>query len=297
MKLGLIGLDTSHVIRFTEILNNPANKYHIQDARIIAAYPGGSPDIFLSHSRLDKFTSEVRDKHGAAILESPEAVANACDAILITSVDGRVHFSQFEKVVAAGKPVFIDKPFATSLRDAEAMFELADRYRVPLMSCSSLRYAGALTEGLIKDDKGALIGADCYGPMELEETNPGFFWYGIHAAEMLFSILGKGCKKVTVATNADHDMAVGEWKDGRIGTVRGNRRGNDWFGALLHREKGTDFIDVEAHPVPYYYLLLEQVIQMFKTGTSPIDPQETLDIIRFIEAANKSRATGESVTL
>jgi hypothetical protein len=36
-------------------------------------------------------------------------------------------------------------------------------------------------------------------------------------------------------------------------------------------------------------------MRMFKTGKSSIDPEETIEIIRFIEAANESRETGKSV--
>lgn len=292
MKLGLIGLDTSHVSRFAEILNDPSHPHHIPDARIEIAYPGGSADLHASYSRLDRFTRELADKRGVRIVDSPEAVAEACDAILITSVDGRVHLAQFEKVAPYGKPVFVDKPFAVQSRDAERMFELAERHRVTLLSCSALRFSGALAEALAMTDRGPLFGADCFGPVELEPTNPGLFWYGIHEIEMLYAAMGPGCVSVAASCNDEHEFIVGKWADGRIGTVRGNRRGNDAYGALLHRERGTEYVDVFSYPKPYYALLLEEVVRMANSGVSPVAPAETLEIIRFIEAANRSRING-----
>ena len=46
-----------------------------------------------------------------------------------------------------------------------------------------------------------------------------------------------------------------------------------------------------------YVSLLEDVLSFFKTGKSLINPQETLEITRFLEAANESRATGKTIEL
>ena len=58
IKVGIIGLDTSHVIAFTSILNDTKRKDHVPGAKVIAAYKGGSPDVTASATRVDKFTAE-----------------------------------------------------------------------------------------------------------------------------------------------------------------------------------------------------------------------------------------------
>jgi predicted dehydrogenase len=203
----------------------------------------------------------------------------------------------FQKTAPLGKPTFIDKPFAVGVGDAEAMADLSRRHNVPLMSCSSLRYAEALTAALNDKGEGEIIGADAYGPMAIEPTQPGLFWYGIHAVEMLYAALGPGCQHITAATNADHDVITGVWRDGRLGTVRGNRKGNNGFGALIHRAKGTQYADVKTHPKPTYASLLDRVLPMFRSGKPALDINETVEIVRFIEAANKSRESGRTVPL
>ncbi|MBH8607520.1 Gfo/Idh/MocA family protein [Thermoactinomyces sp. CICC 10521] len=297
IKIGIIGLDTSHVTAFTQLLNDPDHPHHVPGGRVVAAFPGGTPDFELSFSRVGGYTRQLRDQFGVRITATPEATAEQCDAILLESVDGRVHLQQFKKIVPFGKPVFIDKPLALNSADARAMLELAAEHRVPLMSCSALRYAEALTTALADGGQEAVFGADCYGPMPLEPTQPGLFWYGIHPVEMLFAILGKGCLDVTAISNDGQEMAVGLWKDGRIGTVRGNRKGNNGFGALLHRQTGTQYVDVNSGAKPYYASLLERIMEMFVTGKPPVDPEETWQIIRFIEAVNESRQTGRKVSL
>lgn len=296
-NLGVVGCDTSHCVAFARILNDPQNEHHVSGAKITTAFPGGSPDFELSISRVDGFVDELKNKWNARIVDSPEEVAESCDGVLLTSVDARVHLEQFQKVARSGKPTFIDKPFALDGETAKEIFRIADENNVLLMSCSSLRYSDGLVDLLNDTTDGSLFGADFYGPMAIQPTQPGLFWYGIHTVEMLFSSMGKGCKEVLVQTNDNHDLATGIWNDGRIGTIRGNRLGNNKFGGLIHREKGSQFVDVYASGRPYYASLLEQILAMFNTGQSPIDRQETIEIIRFIEAANESRESGKTVAL
>jgi len=246
---------------------------------------------------VDGFVKELAEQWGVSIVDSPEAVAEACDAVLLTSVDARVHPDQFRRLVPAKKPVFIDKPFALEEEKAREMFRLAEENGIPLMSCSSLRYADGFAAVLNNDGDGALVGADFYGPMQIQPTQPGLFWYGIHVVEMLFAALGTGCREVSAVTNKDHDLITAVWNDGRMGSLRGNRVGNNKFGGVIHREKGSQWVDIYSAPRPYYASLLDQIMIMLRTGTPRIKADETIEIIRFIEAANRSRETGKTVAL
>jgi hypothetical protein len=296
IKIGMIGLDTSHVVAFTRLLNDPKNEHYVPGGEVVVAFPGGSADMELSYTRVEGFTKELRDNFGVEIVDSPEEVAEKCEAILLESVDGRVHLEQFRKVASYGKPTFIDKPFATSTEDAKEIFKIAEQSDTPIMSCSSLRYAEGLTQALEEVKDRNIIGVDCYGPLAIEATH-GLFWYGIHTAEMLYRAYGPGCDQVTVTQNEDHELIIGEWKDGRIGAVRGNRKGSTAFGSLIHCEDGTEFVDVYKDKKPYYACLLEKIIQFFATKNTPINADETLEITRFLEAGNESRVNGLTIKL
>ena len=100
LKVGIIGLDTSHVVAFTGLLNDKNHEYHIPGGKVLVAYPGGSPDFELSIGRVKGFTEELQTKYGVEIVDSVEAVAEASDAILLESVDGRVHLEQFKRLSA-----------------------------------------------------------------------------------------------------------------------------------------------------------------------------------------------------
>ncbi|QGH33467.1 gfo/Idh/MocA family oxidoreductase [Gracilibacillus salitolerans] len=297
LKVGIIGLDTSHAVVFTKLLNDPSEKHHVPGGKVVIAFPGGSPDFDLSISRVEGFTNELRSIFNVKITESIEQVAEKSDAILLESVDGRVHLEQLRRVISYRKPIFIDKPFSLKTETAAEMVKLASVYQTPVMSTSALRYADNLIEILSKSDKGEIIGADCFGPMEMQVKQPGFFWYGIHSVEMLFVILGKDFEYVTTITNDDHDVIIGQRHDGLLGTIRGNRKGNNQFGALIHFEQGTEYVDVTAAEKPYYASLLAQIMDFFQDGVPRVSLAETREVIRFIEAANESRITGKQVLI
>ncbi|MBO2944329.1 Gfo/Idh/MocA family oxidoreductase [Paenibacillus sp. F411] len=296
MQIGLIGLDTSHCVAFTKLLHEEEGAWHVPGGVVTAAYPGGSPDIERSISRVGGYTATLRDHYGVFITQTPEEAAEACDALMLLSGDGRVHAKLFRRLAPYGKPVFIDKPLALSAWDAAQIQAAAQQYGVPVMSASALRYADSLAQALA-DGRESILGAEVHGPMEVELTQSHYFWYGIHAAEMLFSIMGPGCREVYAASSPQHDLLTGIWQDGRIGTIRGNRKGNYRFGALLHRFGSHTYVDAQASGKPIYADLLEQVMNLFKTRQSPLPFSHSIEVIAFLEAAEISRKQGIRVTV
>ena len=294
LKLGLIGLDTSHVTIFSDMFNNPLSKQPLKGVKVVAAWPGGSPDLPSSISRVPGYTAELRDKFGVRILDSIEAVVAASDAVFLSSLDGRVHREQFARIapVAQGRLVFVDKPFATTSADARAIFATAQQHNIKLFSSSSLRFTGALTRVVTPATRPTVRGADFHGPAALEPTNPGFFWYGIHGVEMLYATMGRGCRSVRTVSTKDHDVVTGEWADGRLGTFRGNRGGNWEFHGLVHFEKNSVHINVPAESKGFFACLADAIMEFLRTGVVPVEPAETIELIRFIEAANESRDHG-----
>jgi predicted dehydrogenase len=290
IRVGIIGTDTSHVTAFTKLLNDKNDPGHVPDARVVAAFKGGSPDVEASRTRVDTFAAELKDKWGVEFVDSIEALTTKVDAVLLESVDGRPHLSQVRPVLAAKKRVFIDKPLTTRYADAREIVRLSRESGVPFFSSSSLRYAADVQAIRTSDKHGGINGAFTFGPENLEPHHPDLFWYGIHAVEMLYTLLGKGCEQVTRVKTETGDTVVGRWKDGRIGTMRGVIQGKQEYGAIAFGMK-----TVLATPVPMasnYRPLLVEIVKFFQTGVPPVDPDETLEIIAFMEAAELSKARG-----
>lgn len=297
IRIGMVGLDTSHVTAFAKLLHDASNEHYVPGARITVAYPGGSPDFDLSINRVEGFTNDLRDNHQVNIVDSIAAIRGECDAVFLESVDGRVHLEQFREVATWGLPVFIDKPLTASSADAQQIAALAKEHGTRVMSASAIRYGQPLQAALGDAELGAITGGDFFGPMSLIEALPGFYWYGIHTVEMLYATLGAGCREVQVKRSGVQDLIVATWADGRVGTVRGQRTGNNQFGGTIHREKGSQAVNVSTSSKPYYASLLEKVLA-FLNGQDVLDFAESVEVMRFLEAANESVAeNGRSVTL
>ena len=293
MKFGIIGLDTSHCVAFANLLNDPVNQFHVAGAEIVRAFPGGSDAFSLSKTRVGTFTEQLR----AMKIEMAGGIEELAglDGYFLESVDGNQHLEQFTALAKFGKPVFIDKPLACKYGDAAEIVKIAQANNIPIMTASAIRYAKGI-DGLIEADE-KVESCEAFGPMALLEDYRDYFWYGIHSAEVLFSFMGRGCKSVQTFHTEKIDVIVGLWEDGRIGTLRGNRTGANNFGCVITTGKSTK-AGFASEEIPYYALLLKKVIPFFQTGVSPIDVSESLEIIAFLEAASKSRASdGKNVTM
>ena len=288
LKVGIIGLDTSHAIAFTKILNDPKVSEELAGCRIVAAYPKGSPDIQSSVSRVPQYTQQVREM-GVEIVDSIDELLKRVDCVLLETNDGRPHLEQALPVIRAGKPVFIDKPLAGSLADGVAILAAAKEAQVPVFSSSSLRF-GKDTLAARAGALGRIAHCETHSPASLEPTHPDLFWYGIHGVESLFTVMGTGCQSVQRTSENGKIVVKGTWEGDRTGIFRegtgygGEAKGSTGSGPVGQYEG--------------YQPLVAEIVKFFRTGKPPVSPEETLEIYAFMEAADESkRRDGAVVTL
>jgi hypothetical protein len=287
LRIGIIGLDTSHVTAFTALINNEKNKDHVPGGKVVAAFKGGSPDVESSASRVEGYTKDLQEKFGVKIVPTIEELCQQVDAVLIESVDGRPHLEQARPVIKAGKPMFIDKPVAGSLGDAIEIYRLAKEANVPVFSSSSYRFYDSMTQ-LKTNDVGTVRGAISYGPSHLEPHHPDFFWYGVHAAEALYTVMGKGCETVVRTSTPEFDIATGTWADGRVGTLYGLRTKATPHQVIIFGSKAV----AQQKGSGTYAPLVREIMKFFQTGVAPVSPDETVELFAFMEAADESKRQG-----
>jgi hypothetical protein len=290
IRIGIVGTDTSHVIAFTKVLNDSSSPDHLSGGRIVAAYKGGSKDVESSYTRVDKFAEELRTKWRIEFTPDIPSLCRKVDAVLIESVDGRVHLEQAKQVIAAGKPMFIDKPLAATLEDAREIARLADKAGVPWFSSSSLRFGEIATTMKFADT----IGVSAWGPGPLEEHHHlDLAWYAIHPVEMLYTLMGEGCEEVSRTAADGADVVVGRWRGGRLGSVRALRPYGP-EGAVVFRAGSKNVQVVQSNPKASagYGPLLVEILKFFETKQPPVSNRETLEIFAFLDAAQRSKAAG-----
>lgn len=294
LRAGIIGCDTSHVPEFTKVFNTAEPGSDIAGVKVVAAFPGGSPDIPKESSdRVPGYVAKLKEMN-VEIVGSIDELLTKVDVVLLESVDGRPHLQQALPVLKAKKPIFIDKPVAGSLADAVEIYRVAKELNVPIFSSSSLRYTPAIAAAKNDPKAGAVLGCDAFGPCSLEPHHPDLYWYGIHGVETLYTIMGPGCEAVSRMSTKDADFVMGTWKDGRIGTFRGTRKGKHDYGASVFCEKA----EVPINGFGGYKPLVVEIAKFFKTGKPPVSAEETLEIYTFMEAADESkRQNGAPVKL
>lgn len=289
LRIGLIGLDSSHAVAFTKTINAKEPGAELQNAKVVAAFPGGSPDLPTSADRIEGFTKQVSDM-GVEIVPSIDALLKKVDAVIMNSVDGRVHLEQATPVLKAGIPIFVDKPITASLEETKQLIALSKKTGTPFFSCSTLRFCKEVID-LNKED---VVGCVAYSPSKLDPTHPDLFWYGIHGVETLFTVMGPGCQSVQRTQVDGVEIVTGVWDDGRVGTFRGIRDGAAGYGVLVFGKKDIELTKIRAS----YDLLVVEIVKFFRTKEVPVSPEQTLEIVAFMTAADMSRdANGKTISM
>jgi hypothetical protein len=298
IKLGILDFDTSHVVEFTKRLNHKgiAEDQWVDGARVVMGWPGSSK---IMPERIPGYVKTLTDL-GVPLVDKPEDMLGKVDGMLIESQEGGAHWERARPFLEAGVPCWIDKPFTCGMADARKIVELAEKKKVPVFSSSSLRYAPELVEYVADTKHGKVLGALAYGPAPLfekdETLNPGLYHYGIHAVEILYTLMGPGCERVTSTHEQGVDVVTGQWRDGRVATVRGIRAGKSEYGCVAFAEQGVQPVPIGTRFI--YRELVKKIVEMFQTGKAPLDPATSVEIVGFIEAANKSghnHGAGENV--
>ena len=300
IKVGIIGLDNYQAVAFTELFHNPKVDGDLKGIKVVAAFAAGSPDIPESVRELPKWIDAIQ-KLGVEVSKTPEEVLKRCDAVLVMSVDGRAHLEQLKPILKAGKPVYVGRPLAASLADAVEIFRIAAEYKTPIFTCSQHRFSPGFIGMRKHDDVGEVLGVDVYGGAPREEHHPDLFWHAIHGVETLYTIMGPGCVSVSRTSTETADVVAGVWKDDRVGTFRGIRKGAPKYSATVFGSKGVSTAGIYGHGVPVkgivptndkymgYEATAIEIAKFFKTGKSPVTADETIEMFAFLEAAEESK--------
>lgn len=288
LRIGMIGLDTSHAPAFAKLWNDPVATGLLGKQQIVVAFPGGSPDIESSYTRVPQYTKDL-EALGVKMVGSIDELIAQVDAVIITSLDGRRHLEQAIPVFRAGKPLYIDKPLAGSLVDAVAIQKLAEQCKGRWFSSSSLRFSPSIWKHRVDPKlKDQVRGAIAWSPCSLESTHPDLYWYGVHGCEALYTAMGTGCQQVTRISTAGTDSAVGIWDSGRIGEFRGLRDGAKDYGLVVFGESKVDL----SGKFEGYEPLVHEITKFFDGADAPIASEETIEMFAFMEAADESKRHG-----
>ena len=264
MRLGLIGVDSSHAEDFLRHFNV---EHRHNQLRITALWGGDDERMTV----LNQMAPEAKPQNSLA------ALLAEVDAVIVGDRHGGLHRMHAIAAIEAKRPVFVDKPLANTLGDATAIVDAAEQHGVPVLSGSALRWQ-AETRRL----KAKLAGLDgpialnAYGTWYPQNDYGGAIFYAIHTIELVQELLGIDWRKLGL--RAEDDPSAVRYRSGPHSVTlefRPLSGGSSDFG-----------VDVSAgkiafkQPIPlgddYMLPVCDQIAAMLMNGHSQMTRQELL---------------------
>lgn len=278
LRFGLIGVDSSHSVAFTELLGNGVHG-QVTGATVHAAWKAPtSPDLPPSRDRNDDLARELADL-GVPFCATPEEVARRCDVLLVLTADPRTHPNLVLRLAQQRKPIYVLTRFALTATAAESMLETGDENGTLLLAGSPKRFDPAFTSALPGQ---RIVHVDLHGPLPTQPCLPPLAWYGIHLIDLAVAALGPDWADA----RHDDDTIRLTWADGRTANLTGSSEWSDRTSIVLHREDGGR-TETTVHARPELHIgLLNAIISACRTGTPTVPYSEVKTTVRILEAAS-----------
>ena len=291
IKVAVIGLDTSHSIEFPRRMQAPdcPKDQRVSGLRAVSCLRFKTP--FQDDAGLDKRQAQL-EAWGVKVTTDFDEAVEKCDAIMLEINDGSFHLPYFKKVANLGKPVFLDKPLASSLADGRAIVRLAAKHRTLVWSGSSLPFAPELKNAVARVSEVRL--GHAFGPLGAAPVGDSLIWYGVHSFEMLLRIMGPGPKTAHAAETSAGITTVIDYGNGRQGVVEAITGAWSYGGRVQGMADGKPAVLPFICECKYLYRdILKEIKRFFEGGRPPVSMETTLEGLAMMAAARKSLESGK----
>ena len=284
IRIGMIGADSTHTEAWTQLVN-PADSPLYGRAQVVKLWGEDA----------EQARAKAQEWQIPEVVETPADALEDVDLAMVVNRYGEDHPPHARLAIEAGLPTFVDKPFANEMEDVHSLVRLAAERDVPLMSCSALRYAGEVME--LQERMagfGALNCAVVSGAAAGDFPDPRAmhpFFYGIHATELLHTLLGSGAAAVTTRRTERCDIGLVHYADGRQGVVNLLHETPGLYHGAVYGAEGwgeADIVDGDR----FYTETLARVIQMAVSGEPPFPIAWTVEVMAIMAALVRSAEEG-----
>jgi len=221
--------------------------------------------------------------------DSPLAMKDDVDALMILAPSNpELHLKLVQKSVPLGKPIYLDKPAAQNARTLERIFELVDEHGVALQTSSALRYTAVQQE------------LSRYGREVLEHIiswAPGrsFEEYGIHPVEMAVSCLGSEAESLLCRQSGNFWQLLVNFSRGRTATIHLALSTAMPYAGMLLVQGQSMYITPDTSRI--FVEATSAILQFLKSGQPNIPREESLAVMRILDAAAKPAARKRFIRL
>lgn len=287
IKVGIVGLDTSHSVEFVKRMQAPDCPADQRVTGMMATACMRFETPFQNRTGLDTRQKQL-ESWGVRVTTSFDEAVAGCDAIMLEINDASYHLEYFRKCLSLGKPVFLDKPLADTIKNVWEIVNLAAAAKLNFISCSSLRFVPDIDAACARVTNPAAV--SLFGPLGKAPAGSSIVWYGVHAFEMLVRIMGCGASSVTAVKTSTGVVCIVDYADTRRGVIELTEGNWSYGGTLRGRTNGaTAFV---ADTGRSYTLMLMEIEKFFRTGIHPFQQAETVEITALLDAATEAAESG-----
>lgn len=281
-KLAIIGLDSSHSVVFTELIQGKSKI--TEKLRVVSCMR--FPSAFQSEPDQD-IRQEKLETLGVKVTHSFTEAFEEADGVMLEVNDPALHWEYFKPVAELGLPVFLDKPLADNLDNGRRIYALAQAKKLRVWSSSSLRFSPEVTGCAAQVSAPRFC--NVFGPLGKAVTGSSLIWYGIHSFEMLMTLMGRGAQSVFARQDASGIVTIVNYAGERRGVVECNAGAFKYGGRAQNEELVVPYVTTGS-PYPHLITALER---FFIEGDIPVALEDSLEIQAILEAAEKSLESGK----
>lgn len=288
IRIGMIGLDTSHSVAFTKCLQAPdcPEDQKVPGARVVSCMRFETP--FQGKDGLDERQKQMEAWGVDVTTDFDHAVAE-CEAIIVAINDPAYHVEYFTKCASLGKPIFLDKPMADNTANARKIRQIAKDKGLKVFSSSSLRFVPGLIEACKAVPEPVCVST--YGALGVAPAGSSIVWYGVHAFEMLQRAMGLGAVSVFARRDQAGVVAMVEYAEKRRGVVELNEGTYLYGGCVRAKDKAVPYT---ADVGSLYPVQLREVVKFFQGGESPVSLDDAVEVTAMLDAAERSVHSGRA---
>jgi predicted dehydrogenase len=284
IAIGMIGADSTHTESYAKLVNRPT-----------APLYGRAKVVKLWGEDAEQARAKAEQCQIPEVVNTPEEAITGVDLVMVCNRYGDDHPAPARLAIEAGVPTFVDKPFANDLADVRALVHLATEQKVPLMSCSAVRYAVEMNELQARLPAfGPLTCAVTSGPAAGDFPNPRArhpFFYGIHPVELLHTLLGPGAEAVTTRRTARCDVGLVHYPDGRQGVINLLQKSPSLYHGVVYGEYDWAEINIRNWD-DFYVETLNRIITMAETRIPPYPVAWAVEVMAILTALLRSAENG-----
>ncbi len=233
------------------------------------------------------------EKFGVVLCDTIEEVVEKSDCLFVLSPDHpEKHESLCQIPLKSGKNTYVDKTFAPDAETAKRLFALAEKHHTKMFSSSALRFSEELKSFLVTDSGENL---DCkpriqtYFPGNnsfdyVTTSGPGKFSnYAIHQLEMIVALMGTNVQRLRCLQGQASVLEI-EFENGFA--TMGQFGDEVPFSLNICKNNGESKHIKECSN--FFPNFVKSLVEFFKTGIVPVQPEETIAVIKLRELGLKA---------